>query len=202
MADNYTLRKLAREQLDGSIFNNNWLYIGVLCLIPSIIEIILGFIPVIGVLAFLFLAGPLAYSLCRATTNLATGREWSVKTMLDGAKEGMMTSFFLHFLQGLFLFLWGLLLIVPAIVKSYSYAMAFFLKQDEANPQRNAVEYITLSRKMMYGYKMQLFLLDLSFIGWYVLGLLCFGIGVLFVIPYHRMARANFYLQLKSKNMY
>ena len=44
------------------------------------------------------------------------------------------------------------------------------------------------------GSKAQLFCLDLSFIGWYLLGFLCCGVGAFFVQPYHQMARANFYL--------
>ena len=50
----------------------------------------------------------------------------------------------------------------------------------------------------MKGYKGKLFCLDLSFIGWYILGALCLGVGVLFVMPYHETARANFYEALKA----
>ena len=52
---------------------------------------------------------------------------------------------------------------------------------------------------MMRGYKGKLFLLDLSFIGWYILGALCFGIGILFVAPYVTLARTNFYFSLKQE---
>ena len=45
----------------------------------------------------------------------------------------------------------------------------------------------------MNGHKWDLFVLDLSFLGWYIVGLLCLGIGVLWVIPYHNMARTHFY---------
>ena len=51
---------------------------------------------------------------------------------------------------------------------------------------------------MMKGYKWKLFCLDLSFIGWYFVGALCFGVGALFVYPYHYMARTNFYLDIKG----
>ena len=51
----------------------------------------------------------------------------------------------------------------------------------------------------MDGHKWQLFCLDLSFIGWYLLGALCFGIGTLFVEPYHQVARANFYAELTNQ---
>ena len=58
---------------------------------------------------------------------------------------------------------------------------------------------ITQSREMMNGYKWKLFCLDFSFIGWYLLGALCLGVGTIFVVPYHQMARTNFYLALKSE---
>ena len=59
-----------------------------------------------------------------------------------------------------------------------------------------ATQCITESRRIMSGNKMRLFLLDLSFIGWYIVGALCFGIGTLWVNAYHQMARANFYEDL------
>ena len=45
----------------------------------------------------------------------------------------------------------------------------------------------------MKGKKWKLFCLDLSFIGWYLLGMLCLGVGVLWVDPYHKVSMALFY---------
>ena len=56
------------------------------------------------------------------------------------------------------------------------------------------------SKEMTKGHKWDLFVLDLSFIGWYLVGLLCLGIGTYWVVPYHQMAKANFYLELKKLN--
>ena len=55
------------------------------------------------------------------------------------------------------------------------------------------------SRRMMNGCKWKLFVLDLSFLGWYILGALCCGIGVLWVDPYRRAARAEFYVELTAQ---
>lgn len=52
---------------------------------------------------------------------------------------------------------------------------------------------------MMNGHRMELFLLDLSFIGWYIVGALCLGLGTLWVIPYHQAARTQFYVALCSE---
>ena len=76
--------------------------------------------------------------------------------------------------------------------------MSAFIQQDAADKDWKTC--IDKSREMMKGYKMSLFLLDLSFIGWYIVGILCFGIGVLFVQPYHMQARAEFYEELKNQN--
>ena len=92
-----------------------------------------------------------------------------------------------------------MLFIIPGIIKSYSYALTYYLQQEPENIHREPVDLITQSREWMDGYKWKLFCLDLSFIGWYLLGILCLGVGVLFVTPYHQMARANFYLNLRAE---
>ena len=95
------------------------------------------------------------------------------------------------FLRNLYTFLWGLLLVIPGIVKSFSYAMTPFIMAE--NPHLTAKEAITLSREMMDGHKMDLFILDLSFIGWSILATLSLGIGYLFLNPYMNVSHAIFY---------
>ncbi|MEE1279133.1 MAG: DUF975 family protein, partial [Acutalibacteraceae bacterium] len=57
---------------------------------------------------------------------------------------------------------------------------------------------IKASMALMEGHKMDLFILDLSFIGWYIVGSLCFGIGNLWVAPYHQATHAQFYESIKN----
>ncbi len=100
------------------------------------------------------------------------------------------------FQKGLFTFLWTLLLIIPGIIKFYEYRMIPYILADNPNiADKRAFE---LSRFMTDGNKFDMFVLDLSFIGWYLLGLLAFGIGVLFVNPYVYATEAELYLVLKS----
>ena len=66
------------------------------------------------------------------------------------------------------------------------------------NPKMGADNAITLSRKMMDGNKFELFVLELSFIGWYLLGLLALGVGILFVNPYYNATEAQLYLVLRE----
>lgn len=98
-------------------------------------------------------------------------------------------------LKGIQNFLWFLLLIIPGIVKAYSYSMVPYILAD--NPNIGARKAIRLSNNMTYGHKFDMFVLDLSFIGWYLLGVLALGVGVFFVMPYENATKAELYLVLR-----
>ncbi len=102
--------------------------------------------------------------------------------------------FCLKLLEGLYVALWSLLLVIPGIVASFKYAMAPFIMAE--NPEMTASEAITASKQLMDGHKWELFCLNFSFIGWELLGALTFGIGTLFVTPYMNAAYAAFYREL------
>lgn len=93
--------------------------------------------------------------------------------------------------------LWSLLFIIPGICKSYEYFMIPYILAE--NPAVNEKRAFEISRNTTYGEKGTMFRLDLSFIGWYLLGIMGLGIGILFVIPYHRAARAELYGALRLK---
>ena len=101
------------------------------------------------------------------------------------------------FLVGLFTFLWTLLFIVPGIIKSYAYAMTPYILDD--NPELGPNEARLKSIEIMRGHKGKLFGLDLSFIGWFLLGILSLGIGFIWIEPYFYTARASFYRNLKEE---
>ncbi|MFJ8261042.1 DUF975 family protein [Rummeliibacillus sp. NPDC094406] len=94
-------------------------------------------------------------------------------------------------LQGIFVFLWSLLLIIPGIIKSLAYSQTFYLLRD--HPEYTILEAITESRRRMDGFKWKYFLLGLSFIGWGILCLFTLGIGFLWLVPYVSTAMATFY---------
>ena len=101
------------------------------------------------------------------------------------------------FLVGFFTSLWSLLLIVPGIVKFYAYAMTPYILVD--NPELSANQAINLSKQMMKGHKFDLFFLQLSFIGWIILSIFTFGIGLLWLMPYMMTAQAAFYQDIKKE---
>ena len=110
------------------------------------------------------------------------------------------TGFAQQFLVNLYTFLWTLLFIVPGIIKIFSYAMTPFILADDPNLTANQA--ITRSRELMDGHKWELFVLNLTFIGWEILGALCFGIGLLWVTPYKNAAYAAFYRQIAGYPKY
>ena len=94
------------------------------------------------------------------------------------------------FLQTLYVLLWTLLLIIPGIVAGYSYAMTPYILAE--NPDLTASEAISRSKEMMEGNRMDLFVLELTFIGWELLCILTLGIGNLWLGPYKAAAKAAF----------
>lgn len=93
--------------------------------------------------------------------------------------------------------LWTLLLIIPGIIKGYEYAMVPYVLAD--NPGMSKKDAFALSKKMMTGNKWNLFVFDLSFIGWTLLSLITLDIlGFFYVFPYMEAARAEVYLALKN----
>lgn len=99
-------------------------------------------------------------------------------------------------LKAIYNFLWTLLFIIPGIIKYYAYRMVPYILAD--NPNIGAKEAINLSNKMTDGHKFDMFVLDLSFIGWYILGLIVFFVGVFLVNPYAFATEAELYLVLRS----
>lgn len=103
-----------------------------------------------------------------------------------------------HFLRGLYTFLWSLLFIIPGIVKGYAYAMTPYIMAE--NPEMSANEAIKASMELMDGHKGELFILDLTFIGWEILCALTLNLGHIVLNPYKNAARTAFYKELTSAN--
>lgn len=197
MVSNSVLRKNARDQLGNNIFSKTWLMVLVAYLIYSgIVEAASGMS--CGIAGIIF-AGPLLLGFYRITTNVVRGKkDINLGELFCAFKGHFANALVVHLMTSLFILLWSLLFFVPGIVKSYSYSMAQYILQDD--PTKSWKQCMDESKKMMHGHKGQLFCLDLSFIGWMLLGFLCCCVGVAFVYPYREVARANFYMALKAMN--
>ncbi|MEY8685291.1 DUF975 family protein [Bacteroides sp. AN502(2024)] len=191
LKQNSELRAQAREALRGK-----WVMAAVAALIYSVIVGGLSVIPVIGGLCSLFVGLPVAYGFAIVMLGVCRGKDIDFGTLFEGFQDyGRI--FVTKLLQGVYTFLWSLLLLIPGIIKAYSYAMTDFILKDEPEMKNNAA--IEKSMAMMDGNKMKLFLLDLSFIGWAILCLFTLGIGFLFLQPYVGVSRSAFYEDLKAQ---
>ena len=99
---------------------------------------------------------------------IVNGKKPEVKDAFCGFDD-FWSAFKVTFLVGLYTFLWSLLFFIPGIVKAYSYSMALYVLAE--NPGKSARECIKESMEMTNGHKMELFVLDLSFIGWIILNI-------------------------------
>jgi uncharacterized membrane protein len=187
------LKASAKTQIKGKI--------GVLFamfLIMFGVSIASSFVPVLGSIANLLVNAAFALGGAWVFLRIAKGEEVSVGNIFYGF-EDLWTAIKAQFFMGLFTLLWSLLLIIPGIIKAYAYSMTFFILAE--NKGMSVLEAITLSRKMMDGHKMDLFLLFLSFIGWFILVGITFGIAGIWVYPYSYATFSNFYLSVKEDYM-
>jgi uncharacterized membrane protein len=108
--------------------------------------------------------------------------------------------FCLKLLTSIYIALWSLLLSIPGIVKTYAYSMAPYIMAE--NPHLTAGQCLAESQALMKGHKFELFLLDLSFIGWILLSALTLGIGSILLTPYTFAARTAFYRDIAPGHIY
>lgn len=122
-----------------------------------------------------------------------------IGTLLDGFRSGHYVNIVLTmFLRDLFTTLWSLLLVVPGIVKHYEYLMVPYIIAE--NPAMDYKEAFQISKQMMDGEKMEAFIMDLSFLGWYLLSaVICGLLAIFYVNPYVQASFAEMYTFNKQK---
>ena len=192
-------KNLALQSLEG-----NWTKAAVATLIFFVIYGLLGttpsffMSPVSGTISQYIVALallPLSWGLIVYYQRIVRREDLAYEHLFDGFSD-YVRIFLAELLKGIYILLWALLLIIPGFIKQYSYSMTEFILKD--NPEMNGEEAICESMRMMQGHKKDLFLLDLSLIGWLILSILTLGIGFLFSYPYLYSAHAHFYEDLKA----
>ena len=190
LKQNSELRAEARVAL-----TDKWVMGAVTTLVFGVVSGAASYIPVVG---SILVALPMMYGYAIVMLSVMRGGEMNIGGLFDGFNDfGRIVG--TKLLQAIYTFLWTLLLVIPGIIKNYSYAMTDFILKDQPELANNAA--IEKSMAMMDGNKMKLFLLDLSFIGWAILCLFTFGIGFLFLQPYVQSAHAAFYEDLKAQTV-
>ncbi|HUC92147.1 MAG TPA: DUF975 family protein [Paenibacillus sp.] len=184
------IRAAARESLSGK-----WGKAVAITLIYYAILIAAEMVPLVGSIVSLLISGAFALGIALYFLGLARSANPPVATMFEGFRRFGKT-LGLYLLIAIFTFLWMLLLVVPGIIAGYRYSQAYFILID--NPDIGPLEAIRRSKDMMAGHKWRLFVLHLSFIGWFLLSLLTLGIGLLWLYPYYMASTAHFYDNLRS----
>ncbi|MBQ7378682.1 MAG: DUF975 family protein [Clostridia bacterium] len=185
------LKREAKEALKP----HHWIAVGVSVVASLIIGVLSG--TFVGAL----FAPMLSFGVCSFYMNLVANNQAKFENLFTDTFSNFLKKWGAVWLVALYTALWSLLFYIPGLVKSYSYAMTYYIMLD--HPEMGINEAITESRRMMDGYKWKLFVLDLSFIGWHLLCMIpVVGtlIGILYVTPYKATTRAAFYEELKAVN--
>lgn len=193
------LKSDAKIQIKGKI--------GILFLITLIIGaisflagLVLAFIPFVGpIISSIIITPAFSLSIVRVYLSISEGGTPSAGDAFCGFDD-FWAAFKVTFFVGLYTFLWSLLLFVPGIIKALSYSMSMYILAE--NKGKSAHSCIRESMEMTNGYKMDLFILGLSFIGWILLCCVTLGIAAIWVIPYMNATYANAYKSLNGDSDY
>ena len=193
------LKANAKDQLRG-----NWGIAILTCFVYLIIinsisysEMIFdGSIEIFVDVVSLLLGGVLALGLSKFLLNL-TRKDNSARfyDLFSGFNIYFKT-LGLNILITIIVILGMIFLIVPGVIFAMMFSQAYFILSEDN--EKGIIKCLSESKEMMIGHKFDYFVLNLSFIGWWIVSALTFGIGALWVHPYQKMTEANFYLDLKN----
>ncbi len=156
------------------------------------------FLPIV-LLILIFVAAPTTVGYSGFTLRVVRQEPASIRDMFHiGFARDYWRSVVGMLWRYLFILLWTLLLIIPGIIKAYAYSMTPYILAD--CPDVSATDSLRLSMRMTKGYKSEIFILGLSFIGWRLLSVLTLGLlGFFYVEPYYHTSMAAMYDQLKTR---
>ena len=181
------LRQEIKEQAKTA-FKMNY---GVSIAVILVAGVIMGFSSYLGPISLLVII-PLELGVTCHFTSVFYGGSPEFSTMFQqgfGFNYGRKLGGILW--MSLWVFLWSLLFIIPGIIKSFEYALCPYILANY--PDVEAMEALNLSKRIMRGHKGELFVFELSFLGWHLLSLLTFGLLELFYIaPYQSTATCGF----------
>jgi uncharacterized membrane protein len=189
--DNGRLIELANDSLKGRW----WLAIGTYLLFGLIFNVLKN-IPIAGTIFLNLIMGSLLLGLAIFSLSIARNEEARIEQLFQGFNR-FGTNLVAYFLIAFFILLWTLILIIPGIMAALSYALTYFIIADDDSI--SAIDAMNKSEQMMYGYKLQLFVLCMMF---FILGLLCLltlGIGFIWLIPIINITLAKFYEDIKAR---
>lgn len=218
------IRSEARQKL-ASKWGKSALITLIFAVLTYIISFVLNLVPFLGYVASLVISVPLSYGLIVSMFKLNDdeevgyldffnngfsnfGKTWSValQTILKlivpiilvvisvvivmvgavGQNEALTAIGYILYIASL----------IYAIIKEYTYSLAYYVLND--NPDMTGKEAVEKSAELMQGNVWALFCLRLSFIGWSILSVFTLCIGLLWLMPYMKVAEINFYRNLTN----
>lgn len=199
------LKEAAKEKINGNMWNI-WQALLVVMAISSVFGLFDGLVEgakieiynnvyynVIDAI-YGFISIPLTAGVSYYVLNIVRDKSFGISDLFKFYKERMWTNILLYILISIFTALWGLLFLIPGIIAGLSYSMSTFIFIDGEDTDAMAI--IKKSKDMMYGYKWDYFVFQLSFIGWALLCLFIFPI--IYVLPYYYVAETMYYEELKA----
>ena len=162
-----------------------------------VIAVVVVFAMAIGFVYSAFLINPLNFGLNKFFVHRKS-EDRALGTIFGAFKKGSyMNIVKTLFMRDIIVFLWGLLFIIPGIIKGYAYRLVPYIIND--HPEMDYKEALARSQEMTNGEKFNMWVLDLSFIGWELLTILTCGIGAFFLAPYIQATWAQFYKAMCEK---
>ncbi|MGX4601732.1 DUF975 family protein [Faecalimicrobium sp. JNUCC 81] len=186
---------------------DNWWRVILICLTYTIISELKNFdyaleqnINVVNIV-FIIISGPFQLGFSKFILNFIEDRSSaSFKDLFYGftSIKIFIKSMVINFIIGFGAIIGMMLLIIPGIIWLLMFSQIYFILVE--NPKISIMECLIESCELMNGFKSELFILHLSFIGWAIVSLITFGIGFLWYVPYYEVTLGNFYVKLKEIN--
>ena len=144
----------------------------------------------------LFLGGVISVGLCKFLLDMTTKREEPRFATLFSQFNIYLKTLGLNILITLSVCIGTILFIVPGIIVGLMFSQSYYILSED--PSKSITQCIKESVDMMNGHKWDLFYLELTFIGWWLLTAITVGIAGLWVAPYVKVTEINFYLSIKN----
>lgn len=174
----------------------HWVIASLICVLYGLLVGVPSGLNTYGELLSFLLAGPLQLGIAIYFLNILNDRPASIENLIEGFKP-LLKVILIYIIISIATAIGIVLLIIPGIIIALGFSMTYYILVE--NPELSIEESLKESWRLTNVYKMELFVLHLRFIPWYLLGLLCFGIGIFVVMPWHQLTLANYYNYLKQQ---
>lgn len=188
------IKRNARAQFQHNAWAKFALIYAGIWIVMAIVSSLIAFVPLLNILLSLAVTGLVSYGSVDVLRKIRRGEDFTIADFFPTNELGSVMA--LTFVKDIYLFLWSLLFVIPGIIKGYSYSQVYYIANE--NPGMSVDEIITESREMMDGHKWELFILQVSFIGWGILAALTFGLVGLYILPLYSMSLYLFHEYVKK----